>query len=275
MMAKFQYMLAPIEDMTDSAFRTLCHRHGADLTFTELSRIQPLGKAVQNTLKRIRIMDSTPTFIQLLGDSEQFLKKFLSKFEPEKGFKGFNLNLGCPNPSVVAQGDGCAMITRISKTRKIAAIIRDNSYPLSIKLRLGLTKVEKEKKAYLNLIDAVEADFYIVHARYGTQSYIEPADFSVYPELANLGKVIIANGDIKTKEQIDSLKELGINGAMIGRAAISDPSIFSRLKGEPVPSQEMIKKEYLELTQKYGTEFRYQKNILKWLSSADTIYQEQ
>jgi tRNA-dihydrouridine synthase B len=86
-MVKFRYMLAPIEDMTDSAFRTLCHRHGANLTFTELSRIMPLGKAVPNTLNRIRIMDGTPTVIQLLGDSEQFLKRFLSKFEPEKGLR--------------------------------------------------------------------------------------------------------------------------------------------------------------------------------------------
>ncbi|MBU1703937.1 MAG: tRNA-dihydrouridine synthase family protein, partial [Nanoarchaeota archaeon] len=162
-MEEFSYMLAPIEDMTDSCFRTMCHKYGADLTFTELMRFQSLAKNNKPSWDRIKLDDDTPTVIQLIGSREQFLKKFLKMFNPEKGFKGFNLNLGCPAPNFVNQGVGCAMIKRITKTKKLADIIKDHSFEVSIKMRLGLNQYEKEKKVYLNLIDAVDAAFFIIH----------------------------------------------------------------------------------------------------------------
>jgi len=93
-----------------------------------------------------------------------------------------------------------------------------------------MNKFEKEKKTYLNLIKEVDADFFIVHAKHGKERSKDPADFSVYKECVETNKVIIANGDIKTKEQIEYLKSIGVKGAMIGRAAVEDPSIFKRLK---------------------------------------------
>src|SRR3989344_2833776 len=101
---KFYYMLAPLEDMTDSCFRTLCYKHGADLTFTELTRFESLAKNNKTIWEKIKLFDETPTVIQVMGKREQFLKKFLSKFSPEKGFIGFNLNLGCPDPQAVKTG---------------------------------------------------------------------------------------------------------------------------------------------------------------------------
>lgn len=256
-------MLAPIEDMTSNAFRTVCHRYGADLTFTEMTRIEGLAKKNENTWSRIMLKDDTPTAIQLIGQKDVYFKNFLNIFEPEKGFKGFNLNLGCPNPDAIKLGYGCAMIKRISKVKKIAKIFRDFGYKISIKTRLGLNKEEKEKGVYLNLIDAVDADFFIVHARHGSQSYDEPADFSVYERCVKTGRNIIANGDINTKEQIEFLKGVGVKGAMIGRAAISYPAIFNKLKDENCPDIEQLKKEFIELTEKYDEPFRYRKNVLK------------
>jgi len=264
-MNQFTYMLAPIEDMTDSAFRTICHKYGADLTFTEMTRVEGLAKKNRSTWKRLEFKDETPTVIQLLGAREIYFKRFLSMFEPQKGFQGFNLNLGCPSPDIVGLGYGCAMVKRISKVRKIAEIIKDRGYKTSIKMRLGLNKYEKEKKVYLNLINAVKADFFIVHARYGSQSYSEPADKKVYEECVKTGKNIIANGDIKTKEDVEQLKAIGVKGVMIGRAAISDPLIFSKLKGIHNTNLEQAKKEYLLLSEKYEAPFKYQKNIMKWI----------
>ena len=92
-----------------------------------------------------------------------------------------------------------------------------------------MNKFEKEKKSYLNLIKEVDADFFIVHARHGKETYKNPADFDVYKECVKTNKIIIANGDIKTKEQIKYLKSIGIKGAMIGRAALENPNIFKNL----------------------------------------------
>ena len=265
----FRLMLAPIEDMTSNAFRTICHQYGADLTFTELARVEALAKNNKCTWSRLEFKDETPTVIQLLGGNEYSYKKFLSKFEPSKGFQGFNLNLGCPSPQVVNQGAGCAMVRRISKTKKIIGIFKDRGYPISIKMRLGINQKDKENKVYLHLLDGVDADFFVVHARHGAQTYAEPADFNVYEECVGTGRKIIANGDIKTKEQIEFLKGVGVKGAMIGRAAVLDPGIFNRLKSLPGPDKEIIIKEYVKLTEKYDEPFRYRKNILKHINKAE------
>ena len=262
-MEKFQYMLAPMEDFTDNAFRTLCYRHGADMTFTELLRIEGLAKNNENTWARIEKKDNTPVIIQLLGSSEKDLAKFLEMFEPFPGFIGFNLNLGCPDPQVVGLGYGCVMIKNFSKVKRMVELIKEKGYSCSIKMRLGKDEKEKEKKFYLNTIKEVDADFFIVHARHGREGYDKKPDYSVFPECCKTGKTIIANGDIDSKEKVELLKSYGVKGVMIGRAAVKNPQIFNYLRGNKLVSSDKIKKEYDELALKYDAPFRYRKNIMK------------
>jgi len=229
-MKDFELMLAPMEGHTGPEFRELCYKKGADSTFTEMARISGLAKRNKSTLEKIKIPKPIPTYIQLIGSDITDLNKFLQNFLPQKGFLGFNLNLGCSSPNMVQVGLGCALIKRISKVKKIIQTIQDYSHPASIKLRLGMNKFEKQKKVYLNLINEVDADFFIVHARDGKQTLKDPADFSVYNEIVKTNKIIIANGDIRTKEQVQYLNAIGIKGAMIGRAALKNPDIFNNLK---------------------------------------------
>lgn len=229
-MKEFELMLAPMEDYTDSKFRELCYKKGADSTFTEMARTSALARNNKSTLEKIQIPHPIPTYIQIIGSNEKELVTFLTNFTKQKGFLGFNLNLGCPSPNIIGKGLGCALVKRISKMQKLVKIIKDHGYGVSIKLRLGMNGFEKQNKTYLNLIKEVDADFFIVHARHGKERDKNPADFSVYPECVQTKKRIIANGDIKTIEQIKYLKSIGIKGAMIGRAAIKNPNIFNELK---------------------------------------------
>ncbi|MBU0472023.1 MAG: tRNA-dihydrouridine synthase family protein [Nanoarchaeota archaeon] len=263
----FKLFLAPMEDITSNAFRTLCYRLGADITFTELTRVEGLARGNKSTWSRVLLKDDTPTIIQLLGAKDVFFKKFLNTFEPSEGFKGFSLNMGCPSPDVIKLGQGCAMIRRISKTRKIIKIFNDYGFKLSVKIRLGLNQKDKDMKVYLNLINEVDADFFVVHARYGLQTYNTPADNSVYEDCVKTGKKIIANGDITSVEQIEHLKSIGVAGVMIGRAAVNFPAIFKRLKNEPTPDVESIRKEYMQLAEKYCEPFRYRNNFFKHFKS--------
>jgi tRNA-dihydrouridine synthase len=272
MMMDFTYMLAPIENMTGSAFRTLTHRYGADLTFTELIPIESLAERNEFALAKTRIFDNTPTAIQLIGTKEEKFEKFLASFAPDPGFSGFNLNLGCPNPQVIMAGQGSAMIKRVSKVNRIIEIIKKHSHPVSIKLRLGMNDFEKEKKVYLRLIKDTDADFYIVHARHAKQTYNDAADHSVFAECVATGKTIIANGDIKTKEQVEGLRSLGVKGVMIGRAAIRDPLIFSELKGLPNPGTNKIREELTILSQKHNSPERYLKNVLRRIGESEVIF---
>jgi tRNA-dihydrouridine synthase B len=227
---KFQLMLAPMERITDSSFRTLCFQNGADLTFTQIARVANLARQKKGELERISIADSTPTQIQLAGAKTAEYEKFLPSFKAPDGFRGFNLNLGCSSPEFLRQGIGAAMVKRISRVNEIAKLINKSNFECSIKLRLGLDGYEKGKGAYLNLIENVDASFFVVHARTAEQTLEDPADFSVYPKCVDTGKKIVANGDIRTKKQVSELKKAGLFGAMIGRAAISNPKIFKELQ---------------------------------------------
>ena len=106
---------------------------------------------------------------------------------------------------------------------------------------------EKREKVYLKLIEKVDADFFVVHARYRSESYERKADWSVFPECVNTGKAIVANGDIQTKMDVEKMKEIGCIGVMIGRAATNNPLIFGQLKDMKLPTLESVKKEYIEL----------------------------
>src|SRR3989344_8943324 len=226
----FRYFLAPLEDNSDNALRTLCFRHGADYTCTEMARVQGLVRRNKATGDKLDFHDNTPTIIQLLAGNEQQVAELLKKFETPTLVSGFNLNLGCPSPEVIKLGLGCAFVKRVAKTQKLIDVFRDHGYPVSVKLRVGMNANEKQKKTYLNLLNGTTPDFFVVHARHGGQKYIEPADFSVYEECVQTGKIIVANGDIIKKEQIDYLKSIGVQGAMLGRAGVWNPAIFNELK---------------------------------------------
>jgi len=227
---KFQLMLAPMEGITDSSFRTLCHKNGADLTFTEMARVANLARLKRGELERIGIANSTPTQIQLAGSKISEYERFLAGFKATQGFRGFDLNLGCSSPGFIRQGIGAAMVKRISRVNEIVKLIGKSGFECSIKLRLGIDNYEKEKGAYLNLIENVDASFFIVHARTAKQTLDDPADSSVYAKCVDTGKLIVANGDIKTRKQVTKLRRDGLFGAMIGRAAINNPEIFHKLQ---------------------------------------------
>ena len=227
---KFQLMLAPMEGVTGSAFRTLCRQNGADLTFTEIARVANLARSKKGELEKIGIPDSTPTQIQLAGAKLSDYGKFLAGFRATGGFRGFNLNLGCSSPDFIRQGIGAAMVKRVTRVNEIARLIGKSGFECSVKLRLGLDGHEKGKAAYLNLIENADASFFVVHARTARETLDDPADFSVYEKCVATGKRIVANGDIKTKEQALELEKTGLYGAMIGRAAMGNPGIFRELR---------------------------------------------
>ncbi len=271
---KFAYMLAPLEGIAGPAFRTLCHRHGADLTFTEMTRVTALVAGNKSTLSRIELKDGTPTVIQLLAAKEMELERFLGSFEPCKGFEGFNLNMGCPSQDIIRAGLGCALVKRVAKAKKLVDIIHAHSFEASIKMRLGLNESEKQAKAYLSLINGVDADYFIVHGKHGKENCKTLCDYSVFKECAKTGKAIIGNGEIKRKADIEFLKSVGIKGAMIGRAAIKDPAIFDRLKGIKAPDVQKLKEEYSAIAEALGTDEKYRKNALNLMGKEASFERE-
>jgi len=266
-------MLAPMEGYSDGVLRTLCHNHGADLTFTEMAHVESLLKGNKPALTRITAPDSTPVQIQLLTGREDQLERFVDGFTPFPGFKGFNLNLCCPSRDVIGHGKGAAMVKRAAKTQRLVAIIQDNGYPASVKLRLGTNEYEKRNRLYLNSLGGVEADLFIVHAKTAAQESSEPEDYSVFPECVEAagGVPVIANGGVDSAEKARALMEMGASGVMIGRAALHDPAVFDALKNELglneprriVPSIGELVTEYDSLHMRLRGNERYRESFLR------------
>ena len=266
-------MLASLERYSDSVFRTLSYNHGADLTFTEMAHVGSFLKKNRVSLEKIEPRDATPVQIQILSGNEGRLDRFLSGFKPFDGFRGFNLNLNCPSKDVIRQGKGAAMVKRGAKTARLVSLIRDHGHPVSVKIRLGLNQIEKDKKLYLNNLGGVDPDFFVVHAKHAAQTSGEKEDYSVYPECveASRGIPVIANGGVETPETVRSLLEMGVGGVMMGRPAMGNPAIFNYMKNElgvnnppkPVPTIEDLKREYDDIYEAIGGSKKYRSRFLK------------
>jgi len=271
-------MLAPIEDYSDSTLRALCFTHGCDLTFTEMARVEGIVRNNKPTLAKTLCCDSTPVQIQLLASNEEQLEKYLTNFKTFEGFEGFNLNMSCPSADIMKAGRGAGMVKRLTRAQSLVNIIKKHNYPVSIKLRLGMNQAEQDYKVYLRLIEGTNADFYIVHAKHGMQRSDEPAqENSVYVACVEAakknGKIIIANGDLNSATKIREVQKTGVQGVMIARGALRNPSIFDSLKNElnfnspnkKLPTVKELRKEYLDLANKFASPPKYRDNLLKWM----------
>jgi tRNA-dihydrouridine synthase len=272
----FKFMLAPIEDYSDSAFRTLCFNHGADLTFTEMTRVEGIIRNNKPTLAKTLCMDSTPVELQLLASNEDQLEKYISSFKPFEGFKGFNLNMSCPSFEIMKAGRGAGMVKRLTKAQNLVKIIKKYNYPVSIKMRLGMNAYEQGHKVYLRLIEGADADYFIVHAKHGMQRSDEPPQGNeIYAECVEAakknGKNIIANGGMDSASKIKEVQKTKVDGVMIARAAMKNPSIFDSLKNElnfnspkkKIPSIKELRSEYLDLANNFSSPPKYRENLLK------------
>jgi tRNA-dihydrouridine synthase len=247
-----------------------------------MSHLESFLKRNKISLKKIEPKDATPVQIQFLSSSEDKLDRFLSGFKPFDGFMGFNLNLSCPSKDVIRQGKGAAMVKRAAKTAKLVSLIKDHGYPISVKIRLGLNKFEKEKKLYLNNLGGVDPDFFIVHAKHAAQTSGEKEDYSVYPECieAARGIPVIANGGIETLEIVQSLTEMGVNGVMMGRPAMGNPAIFDIMKNDLginnppklIPTIDDLKREYNDIYKAIGSSEKYRSRVFRVMGKTTPHY---
>lgn len=265
--------LAPLEGVSDCAFRTLCYRHGADVTFTEMIRVDSLVRKNKATLNMLDLLSEAPAGIQLLAVKQIMTKTFVEQFSSfHINPVQINLNLGCPSPEVIRQGGGAALIKRTQRVSELVSILKKLGLPVSLKIRLGLNAYEQKHKVYLHLLKNVDADAFIVHARHARQSSKEAADWNIFEECIATGKHIIPNGDISEREHIAYFRQLGVKEVMIGRAAVRNPSVFNYLKGAEKKSIEALRREYLQLCEGYPNISKYKENVLAYLGKEEGIH---
>jgi len=258
----FPLILAPMEDISDPPFRVLCKEMGVDLMFTEFVSSEGLIRDAVKSAQKLDIFETErPIGVQVFGHDVYSMLKAVEKIE-EVNPEIIDINYGCPVKKVVAKGAGAGMLRNLDKMQKMTAeIVKHTSLPVTVKTRLGWDDNSIVINEVAERLQDVGIKALSIHGRTRKQMYSGNADWYKIAEVKNNPKIhipIFANGDIKTPE--DALRvrdEFGLDGAMIGRAAIGNPWIFKRIKHffqtaeilpEPsIPERLRVVKKHLEL----------------------------
>lgn len=240
-------MLAPMAGYTDAAFRKICHDFGVGITVTEMISTKALihrNRITEDLLKRL---DDKVCAVQLFGhEPEDFVKcinnPLLSNFEI------IDINMGCPMPKIFNNGDGCALMKDISLASRVIKAVRSNTKKLvSVKFRLGIDNNSINCIEFASMCKDSGADFITIHARTRQQLYSGKAETEYIAKVVDKVKIpVFANGDINFDNATEIVNQSGCFGIAIGRAALGNPQIFSKITGADLKYDmwEVIEKHY-------------------------------
>ena len=241
----FPLLLAPMEDVSDPPFRAVCKDHGADLLYTEFISSEGLIRDAIKSRKKLDIFDyERPVGIQIFGGDEESLSmaaKIVEVTQPDL----LDINFGCPVKKVALKGAGAGVLKDLDlMVRLTSAVIRSTSLPVTVKTRLGWDDHTKNIEEVAERLQDAGISALAVHGRTRTQMYKGNADWELIGRIKNNPRItipIFGNGDIDSPEKAKEYKEkYGVDGIMIGRAAIGYPWIFNEIKyflktGEQLP----------------------------------------
>ena len=238
-------LLAPMEDVTDPAFRLMCKKFGADMVYTEFVSADALIRSVSKTLLKLNISDEErPVAIQIYGkDTETMVEaaRIVEQAKPDI----LDLNFGCPVKRVAGKGAGSGLLQNIPKMREITrAVVNAVRIPVTVKTRLGW---DAEHKIIVPLAEQLQdcgIEALTIHGRTRAQMYTGEADWTLIGEVKNNPRMripIIGNGDVTTPQRAqECFDRYGVDAIMVGRASFGRPWIFKEIKhflqtGEELP----------------------------------------
>ena len=237
-------ILAPMDGFTDQPFRWLCRRMGSTLTFSEFINVLDVPKNLNYIEKRTLFSENERPFgFQIYGsEPENIFRAAEILINKKPDF--LDLNLGCSVQRVVGRGAGAGLLQFPEKIDGICfKVKRILNIPITAKIRLGWSV---DTLNYIKVAKAIEnagASLITVHARARDQNWKKPAFWPPIREIVNSVKIpVIGNGDIQSySDSCRMITETGCDAVMIGRAAIGNPWIFSKLKKESIPRDEILR----------------------------------
>lgn len=243
---EFPLLLAPMEDVSDPPFRAVCKDNGADLMYTEFISSEGLIRDAIKSRKKLDIFDyERPVGIQIFGGDEESLSlaaKIVEVTQPDL----LDINFGCPVKKVALKGAGAGVLRDIDlMVRLTEAVVKSTSLPVTVKTRLGWDDQSRNIEEVAERLQDVGIKALSIHGRTRTQMYKGEADWTLIGKVKNNPRInipIFGNGDIDSPEKALTYKNrYGVDGIMIGRAAIGYPWIFNEIRhflstGEHLPA---------------------------------------
>ena len=250
-----RYILGPMAGVTDLPFRLLCREQGAGLLCMEMVSAKAIYYNNRNTESLLEIHpDEKPVSLQLFGSDPKIMSEMAKRIE-ERPFAILDINMGCPVPKVVKNGEGSALMKNPKLVYEIvSAVVKAIEKPVTVKIRKGFDDDHVNAVEIARIAEEAGASAVAVHGRTREQYYSGSADRGVIAAVKKAVSIpIIGNGDVTDgKSALSMMEETGCDFVMIGRAALGNPWIFSQLKaawkGEEFipPTLEEKKKVMLE-----------------------------
>ena len=251
--------LAPMAGVSDVGFREVCSNFGAEGCYSEmLSCRAMLHNAKKTELMTISSKEEKIKIGQIFGHEPDVMVKSLSNPLLDK-YQIVDINMGCPAPKIVKNGEGSALMDNIPLAKEIITkCVKNSSRPISVKFRLG-----KDKDISLDfgrMCEECGASYVTLHARTAEQGYSGKADYDAIAKLSQtLSIPVVGNGDVVDEESYKKMLSTGVQGVMIGRGAMGRPWIFQEIFGNKFQGDKFeVAKKHLEILRKYYDE--------KWLT---------
>ncbi|MBL6667368.1 MAG: tRNA dihydrouridine synthase DusB [Crocinitomicaceae bacterium TMED16] len=231
----FPLLLAPMEDVSDPPFRTLCKKHGADLMYTEFISSEGLIRDALKSKQKLDIYEKErPIGIQIFGSDIESMR-LATEITAQSNPDIIDINYGCPVKKVACKGAGAGILQDIPKMVKMTAeIVKSTSLPVTVKTRLGWDESTKYIVDVAERLQDVGIEAISIHGRTRKQMYKGEADWSLIAEVKNNSRMhipVFGNGDINSPEKaVEYKSKYGVDGVMIGRASIGNPWIFREIK---------------------------------------------
>ena len=231
----FPLLLAPMEDVSDPPFRALCKENGADVVYTEFISSEGLIRDAAKSVIKLDIYEKErPVGIQIFGaklDSMLQAVDIVEKSNPDI----IDINYGCPVKKVVSKGAGAGILKDICLMESLTkAIVERTKLPVTVKTRLGWDHDSIKIVEVAERLQDIGCKAIAIHGRTRAQMYKGDADWSYIEKVKNNPRMhipVFANGDINTPERAKFIRDdLGLDGAMIGRASIGNPWFFNEVK---------------------------------------------
>ena len=228
----FPIILAPMAGITDLPFRILCKEQGADVMVTEMISAKALFYGNKNTLPLMQTEEEEkPIGVQIFGSEPELMGEMAHKIE-DKGFSYIDINMGCPVPKVVNNGEGSALLKNPNLieeiVRKVSSAI---SKPLTVKVRIGFENEPVDIVEIAKRIEDAGAAALAVHGRTRQQYYSGTADWDTIRRVKEAITIpVIGNGDVDSPLKAEALvKQTGCDAVMVGRAVRGNPWLFREL----------------------------------------------